>query len=270
MKRKNLVLSIQLLPSAASLRALACVPGRLFRDRVRFPNFLACEQSSPIWVNEGSLARTRERGGRGKAHCGFAARSRVLVRLASLAQIGELARRLPIFCLAKQTDTATNEGLECEPSLFNLFTVVNFVYHLSWLNKFLVHFPPTQLLIILIIFSFKTNPIIHVMFEVSLSVFLKWQTVSWSLTQLPGKVTCRLIYVFVSSVNKLTKKNLAIITTAGRIITVFEDSLSRKREKITTSFLANFPLCVSVARHFTLFFTPKRRFFLILTNSTWS
>ena len=38
---------------------------------------------------------------------------------------------LPIFCLAKQTDNATNEGLECEPSLFNLFTVINFIYYLS-------------------------------------------------------------------------------------------------------------------------------------------
>ena len=41
--------------------------------------------SSPIWASEVSLARTRERGG-------FVARSRVLARL---AQIGELARRLP-------------------------------------------------------------------------------------------------------------------------------------------------------------------------------
>ena len=39
--------------------------------------------SSPIWVSEVSLAPR-----------GFAARSRVLERLASLAQIGELARRL--------------------------------------------------------------------------------------------------------------------------------------------------------------------------------
>ena len=37
--------------------------------------------SSPIWVSE-------------PAPRGFAARSRVLARLASLAQIGELARRL--------------------------------------------------------------------------------------------------------------------------------------------------------------------------------
>ena len=46
--------------------------------------------SSPIWVSEVSLARTRERG----APRGLAARSRVLARLASLAQIEELARRL--------------------------------------------------------------------------------------------------------------------------------------------------------------------------------
>ena len=46
--------------------------------------------SSPIWA---SLARTRERGA--SEPRGFAARSRVLARLASLAQIGELARRLP-------------------------------------------------------------------------------------------------------------------------------------------------------------------------------
>ena len=43
--------------------------------------------SSPIWASEASLARTRERGAE-------AARSRVFTRLASLAQIGELAGRL--------------------------------------------------------------------------------------------------------------------------------------------------------------------------------
>ena len=50
--------------------------------------------SSPIWASEASLARTRERGAEGPAPRGFAARSRVLARLVSLAQIGELARRL--------------------------------------------------------------------------------------------------------------------------------------------------------------------------------
>lgn len=100
MKRKNLVLSIQLLPSAASLRALACVPGRLFRDRDK------------------KAAKTRAKRRRRSFACVF-----------------------PIFCLAKQTDTATNEGLACEPSLFNLFTVVNFICHLSWLNNFFVSLP---------------------------------------------------------------------------------------------------------------------------------
>ena len=44
---------------------------------------LSLRVSSPIWASEASLARTR-----------FAARSRVLARLVSLTQIGELARRL--------------------------------------------------------------------------------------------------------------------------------------------------------------------------------
>ena len=52
--------------------------------------------ASLIWVGEVSLARTRERG----APRGFAARSRVLARLASLAQIGELVCRL--FKLRRQ------------------------------------------------------------------------------------------------------------------------------------------------------------------------
>ena len=54
---------------------------------------LALRASSPIWA---SLARTRERGAEllSSAPRGFAARTRVLARLASLAQIGELARRL--------------------------------------------------------------------------------------------------------------------------------------------------------------------------------
>ena len=50
--------------------------------------------SSPVWASEASLARTRERGADPLPLAGFAARSRVLARLASLAQIGELARRL--------------------------------------------------------------------------------------------------------------------------------------------------------------------------------
>ena len=68
---------------------------------------LSLRARSPIWVSEVSLARTREREGRGKlfspAPRGFAARSRVLARLASLAQIGELARRLDITSSANVT-----------------------------------------------------------------------------------------------------------------------------------------------------------------------
>lgn len=77
------------IPSAVSLRALACVPGGLFRDRDK------------------KAAKTRAKRRRRYFACVF-----------------------PIFCLAEQTDTATNEGLACEPSLFNLFTVANFIYHL--------------------------------------------------------------------------------------------------------------------------------------------
>ena len=68
--------------------------------------------SSPIWASEASLARTCEqaakprgqrggggeggqrKGGGGQRGRGAAPRSRVLARLASLSQIGELARRL--------------------------------------------------------------------------------------------------------------------------------------------------------------------------------
>ena len=48
--------------------------------------------SSPIWASETSLARTRERAA--KLREAEAPRFRVLARLALLAQIGELARRL--------------------------------------------------------------------------------------------------------------------------------------------------------------------------------
>ena len=46
--------------------------------------------SSPIWASEASLARTRERAAKPRG----APRSRVVARLTSLTQIGELARRL--------------------------------------------------------------------------------------------------------------------------------------------------------------------------------
>ena len=52
--------------------------------------------SSPIWASEASFARTRERP----------PRSRVLARLISLTQIGELARRL----VASQQERRGKEG----------------------------------------------------------------------------------------------------------------------------------------------------------------
>ena len=90
----NVMLHFRDRRSAASLR---------YRNRAEITVLYMCEQkpdpvwfscrcksslraSSPIWASEANLARTRERRA--------APRSRVLVRLASLAQIGELACRL--------------------------------------------------------------------------------------------------------------------------------------------------------------------------------
>ena len=65
---------------------------------MNFDPFCSLRASSPIWASEASLARTRERRG-ASAPRSFAARSHVLARLVSLAQIGELARRLSILLL---------------------------------------------------------------------------------------------------------------------------------------------------------------------------
>ena len=62
----------------------AAYPTRLVNHSLR--------ASSPIWASEASLARTRERAT--KPRGASAPRSRVLARLSSLAQTGELARRL--------------------------------------------------------------------------------------------------------------------------------------------------------------------------------
>ena len=55
------------------------------------------QASSPIWASETSLARTRERAAKPRGAEKKAPRSRVLARLASIAQIGELAGRLSWF-----------------------------------------------------------------------------------------------------------------------------------------------------------------------------
>ena len=52
--------------------------------------------SSPIWASEASLARTRERAAKPQGSFPRPPRSRVLARLTSHTQIGELARRLLI------------------------------------------------------------------------------------------------------------------------------------------------------------------------------
>ena len=56
--------------------------------------------SSPIWASETGLTRTREREATPRG--AEAPRSRVLAKLASLAQIGELARRLAWTTLFKR------------------------------------------------------------------------------------------------------------------------------------------------------------------------
>ena len=50
--------------------------------------------SSPIWASEANLARTCERAAKPRGAGASPPRSRVLARLTSLAQIGELARRV--------------------------------------------------------------------------------------------------------------------------------------------------------------------------------
>ena len=59
-----------------------------------FPKKRSLRASSPIWASEASLPRTREREGLRTpfpSPRGFAARTRILTRLISLAQTGELA-----------------------------------------------------------------------------------------------------------------------------------------------------------------------------------
>ena len=59
--------------------------------------------SSPVWASKTGLARTRERAAKPRPH------SRVLARLASLAQIGELARRLSLFDRTQPQTSRTSE-----------------------------------------------------------------------------------------------------------------------------------------------------------------
>ena len=60
-----------------------------FWCRADLPVSCSLRASSPVWASEASLARTRE-----PASERAVPRSRVLARLTSFAQIGELARRL--------------------------------------------------------------------------------------------------------------------------------------------------------------------------------
>ena len=74
------------------LPTLACAN----REPVHRLTYLSLRASSPIWASETSLARTRERAAKPRG-----AEERREARLASLAQIGELARRLPTPALSK-------------------------------------------------------------------------------------------------------------------------------------------------------------------------
>ena len=92
------------IPSVITQKAAMTAFAKLDLKKARLANasvsipLCSLRASSPAWAGEASLARTRERGA--SAPRGFAALSHVLARLASLAQIGELARRLPtVFSL---------------------------------------------------------------------------------------------------------------------------------------------------------------------------
>ena len=66
--------------------------------------YLACEQASLSYLGERSESRENAQD---SAPRGFAARSGVLARLASLAQTGELARRLLSIYLVMPAESET-------------------------------------------------------------------------------------------------------------------------------------------------------------------
>ena len=69
--------------------------------------YLACEQASLSYLGERSESRENAQD---SAPRGFAARSGVLARLASLAQTGELARRLLSILLCPLSQKQWNKG----------------------------------------------------------------------------------------------------------------------------------------------------------------
>ena len=84
---------------------------------------ISLRASSPIWASEASLARTRERA------------ARVLARLTSLAQIGELARRL-ISHMKYRTDLILGKAF-CIIIFFHfpdskLFVLKGFHFRFLW------------------------------------------------------------------------------------------------------------------------------------------
>ena len=88
--------------------------------------YCSLRASSPIWASEASLSRTRERAAK--------PRSRVLTRLTSLAQIGELTPRLAIVSMIQYHRVERAVFLEitmrfvlyllfCKKSAFKWFTM---------------------------------------------------------------------------------------------------------------------------------------------------
>ena len=80
-------------PCYMVLNVVACCSELLRKFWKRLNSLRA---SSPIWASEVSRKRASERRSR------EAPRSRILARLTSLAQIGELTRRLPVKLLSQQ------------------------------------------------------------------------------------------------------------------------------------------------------------------------
>ena len=110
--------------STVSGRFLPTFLGKCYPQIFRRHSFGSLRASSPIWASEASLARTRERGG-------FAARSRVLARLASLAQIGELARRLIMPLKSENTSLPVDGRRSKTTSLLKLPIVPVYSYAIS-------------------------------------------------------------------------------------------------------------------------------------------
>ena len=98
--------------------------------------------SSPIWASEASLSRTRERAAKPRGAGEGPPRSPVLARLTSLAQIGELARRLraTISCavhdeMTRQHDEMTRQHDEITRRHFEINLTRQRVDSMNWRDE---------------------------------------------------------------------------------------------------------------------------------------